>query len=281
MIIDFHTHIFPGDICLNREKYFKGEPAFKLLYDSPRSKLVQAEQLVAVMDQQNVDMSVVFGFPWKNADYVKKNNDYIIEAVAKFPDRLKGLACFDMDWDQAANETKRCIDAGLSGVGELAFYLSGIDENAIARLRPVMDICKKSGNLPVSIHTNEPVGHKYPGKTPVTLSQIYNLAAAFPENRIVLAHLGGGVFFYNLLKKDASEVLKNIWYDTAAVPFLYDPAIYKIIKDIGVMDKILFGTDHPLLKPARYYKDFQACGISEKDMKKILGDNAVALLDCI
>ena len=278
MIIDFHTHIFPKDICSNRENYFHGEPAFKLLYDSPKSKLVGAEELISVMDNQKVDMSVVFGFPWNNGKFAKKNNDYIIESIAEFPERLKGLACFDMGWEGAADETKRCIDAGLSGVGELAFYLSGIDREAVSSLKPVMDICRESGNLPVSIHTNEPVGHKYPGKTPVTMAQIYDLAAAFPENRIVLAHLGGGVLYYNLLKKEAKEVLKNIWYDTAAAPFLYDPAIYRTIKEIGIMDKILFGTDHPLLKPARYYKDFEASGISQEDKQTILGGNARVLL---
>lgn len=278
MIIDFHTHIFPEEICLNRENYFHGEPAFKLLYDSPKSKLVKVEELISVMDDQQVDMSVVFGFPWNSGKLAKLNNDYIIEAVSKFPDRLRGLACFDMNWQGAAHETERCINAGLSGVGELAFYLSGIDENAVALLKPVMEICRESGNLPISIHTNESVGHKYPGKTPVTMAQIYDLAIAFPENRIVLAHLGGGILFYNLLRKEAKTVLKNIWYDTAAAPFLYDPALYRAVKHIGVMDKILFGTDFPLLKPSRYYKDLNASGISEEDKKKILGGNAGNLL---
>lgn len=278
MIIDFHTHIFPEDICSNRENYFHGEPAFKLLYDSPKSRLMGAEDLIAAMDDQNVDMSVVFGFPWNKGELAKKNNDYVIEAVAKFPHRLRGFACFDMGWNGAADETRRCINSGLSGVGELAFYLSGIDEDAVLSLEPVMNICRESGNLPVSIHTNESVGHKYSGKTPVTMNQIYKLATAFPENRIVLAHLGGGILFYNLLRKEAKEVLKNIWYDTAAAPFLYDPAIYRAVKEIGVMDKILFGTDYPLLKPARYYQDLDASGISEKDKNNILGGNAMALL---
>ena len=86
MIIDFHTHIFPKDIRENREKYFPSEPAFKLLYESPKSKLVGAKAIVAAMDDQGVDRSVVFGFPWKNADTFKRQNDYIMDAVARFPD---------------------------------------------------------------------------------------------------------------------------------------------------------------------------------------------------
>ncbi len=278
MIIDFHTHIFPEGIRNAREDFFDNEPAFELLYDTPKSQLVGVEALIDTMDEQGVDFSAVFGFPWINADTARLNNDYILEAVARYPDRLKGFACFDMSWDGAPGEADRCIKAGLSGVGELAFYLSGIDEEALDRLEPVMEICLAAGNLPVMIHTNEPVGHMYPGKTPVTIEQIYGLAQRFPDNKIVLAHWGGGVLFYHLLKKDAKKVLKNIWYDTAASPFLYDANIYRAAAALGVIDKVLFGTDFPLLKPARYYKDFQASGMSLEERAMVSGKNAAALL---
>jgi len=62
------------------------------------------------------------------------------------------------------------------------------------------------------------------------LKQIYNLVKRFPENKIVLAHWGGGIFFFNLLKKDVKESLKNVYFDTAASPFLYDTQIYRYAK---------------------------------------------------
>ncbi|MFH1155045.1 MAG: amidohydrolase family protein [Pseudomonadota bacterium] len=278
MIIDVHTHIFPEDICSGREVFCNAEPAFKLLYESPRSKLVGVRDLIEKMDADGVDCSVVFGFPWKDGDLAKRNNDYILESVKQYPDRLKGFACFDLAWDGAPDETLRCLDAGLCGVGELAFYLSGIDGDALARLEPVMEICRLRGNLPVMIHTNEPVGHFYPGKTPVTLEQIYVLAERFPENRIILAHWGGGILFYNLLKKNAKSVLKNIWYDTAASPFLYDPMVYRAARAAGVLDKVLFGSDYPLLPPVRYFADIRESGLSPRDQQLILGDNARALI---
>ena len=183
-----------------------------------------------------------------------------------------------MSWDGAPEETERCINAGLSGVGELAFYLSGIDSEALKRLEPVMEICRNAGNLPVMIHTNEPVGHVYPGKTPITLEQIYALARHFPHNKVVLAHWGGGIFLYNLMKKEAEAVLKNIWYDTAASPFLFKPEIYRASIEAGIGDKILFGTDFPLLKPSRYYKDLETAGIGQDLKEKILGGNALSLM---
>lgn len=278
MIIDFHVHIFPAKISDEREKYFPSEPAFKLLYSTPKSKTVSAESLIKAMDESGVDISVVFGFPWCNEETFIMHNDYIIESVQKYPGRLVGFACFDPFSKNAPKEAERCLDAGLSGIGELAFYTSGIDEESLKRLAPVMEICRGKA-LPALIHTNEPVGRYYPGKTPNTLLEIYNLIKRFPENVIALAHWGGGIFFFNLLKKEAKENLKNVYFDTAASPYLYDPQIYRQAKEIIGADKILFGSDFPLLKPSRYFAELKEAGLSEEDIGKICGKNAAGILD--
>ena len=277
MIIDFHTHIFPDRVIENRESYFSKEPAFKILYESPNSKLVGAETLINIMDESRIDKSVIFGFPWENDEFFRMHNDYIIESVLKYPDRFIGFACFDPFNSKAGNETARCIEAGLKGAGELAFYKSGIDEESLLRLKPVMAVCREKG-LPVLIHTNEPIGHKYPGKTPNTIIQIYNLIKQFPDNKIVLAHWGGGIFLYNLLKKEVKENLKNVYFDTAASPFLFDPEIYRIAIALAGADRILFGSDFPLLKPERYFNEIKGTGLENEDIEKILGINAETLL---
>lgn len=277
MVIDFHTHIFPAKISGNREKYFQSEPAFKLLYDSPGSRLVGAEILIDAMDKSGVDKAVVFGFPWKNDEVFALNNDYIIESVRKYPDRLIGFACFDPFNAKAENEAERCLKDGLCGIGELAFYESGIDEETLRRLSPVMDICRAK-DVPVLIHTNEPVGHNYPGKTPNTLFQIYNLIKKFQDNKIVLAHWGGGIFFFNLLKKEVKEKMKNVYFDTAASPFLYDSRIYLKAKELAGIDKIFFGSDFPLLNPSRYFSELEISGLEKEDIKKICGLNAEKIL---
>jgi len=277
LIIDFHTHIFPARVRENRESFFSKEPAFKILYTSPKSKLVGAEKLINVMDENRVDKSVVFGFPWGNYEFFRMHNDYIIESVLKYPDRLIGFACFDPFNAESGNETARCSEAGLKGAGELAFYQSGIDEESLQRLKPVMAICSEK-DLPVLIHTNEPIGHNYPGKTPNTLIQIYKLIKQFPDNKIVLAHWGGGIFFFNLLKKEAKESMKNVYFDTAASPFLFDSDIYRYAKSLAGADKILFGSDFPLLKPERYFEEIKSAGFENEDIEKILGINAGILL---
>lgn len=277
MIIDFHTHLFPEPICSGRECCCQSEPAFDMIYRSPKSRLVSTPELLAAMDANGVDRSVVFGFPWQDPDRYRGHNDFILEAVQRHPDRLAGFGCFDPASRGAAQEAERCLEAGMAGIGELAFYRSGIDDECLAHLAPVMDVCRGHGR-PLLIHTNEPVGHDYPGKTPNTLAQIYRLVSRFPDNLIVLAHWGGGLFFFNLLRKEVKDRLKNVYFDTAASPFLYDPGIYRLAVELVGAEKILFGSDYPLIAPRRYFTEMDAAGLSGPERERICGANAARLL---
>jgi hypothetical protein len=277
MIIDFHTHIFPKAVKANRHHFFDGEPAFQLLYANKNSTIITADQLIQAMDKDGIDQSVVFGFPWKHSHYFKQNNDAVMEAVSKYPDRLLGLCCFDPFHADSVKETERCLNAGLSGIGELAFYESGFDTETLKQLTPIMEIARQK-NKCVMIHTNEPVGHEYPGKAPLSLKEIYHMIQHFSENIIILAHWGGGVFFYHLLKKDAKDVLKNVYVDTAASLYLYDLRIWSITCQIIGSEKILFGTDYPLIAANRYFKQINNADITEKDRENILGKNAAKLI---
>lgn len=277
MIIDFHTHLFPKAICSSRDNFFASEPAFGLLYRSPKSRLVDEVELLKAMDEYGVDKSVVFGFPWQSPELFKRHNDYVMEAMQRHPDRLIGFGCFDPGSEEAAKETERCLDGGLAGIGELAFYRSGIEKESLEQLAPIMGVCRERGR-PVLIHTNEPVGHDYPGKTPNTLAQVYRMVARFPANTIVLAHWGGGLFFFNLLRKEAKERLRNVYFDTAASPLLYDSGIYRVAIEVVGIDKILFGSDFPLVFPARYFAELETARIPDAQRRQICGGNAARLL---
>lgn len=277
MIIDFHTHIFPAIFRDKRDLFFDDEPAFKLLYSEKSSRMAGVDDLINAMDKDRVDMSVVFGFPWKSADNFRRNNDYIIEAVQKHPDRLIGFSCFDPLSPDGAEEAERCFREGLRGIGELAAYDSTMTDDIISKMGDVMNICLES-DAPILIHTNEPIGHQYPGKQDITLKQIFNLVKSYPANRIILAHWGGGVFFFTLLKKKVKEAFNNVWFDTAASPYLYSSGIYKAAVEIMGFDKILFGTDFPLLGAERYYREIDSSGLDSVVIDNILGKNAASLL---
>jgi predicted TIM-barrel fold metal-dependent hydrolase len=277
MILDFHTHIFPSFFRDRRSPFFPEEPAFEILYRSPESVLAGRARLIGHMDVEGVDKSVVFGFPWEKVDHFRRHNDYIIESVQRHPDRLIGFCCFSPLSPEAPRETERCLESGLSGVGELAFYHSGLSSRDIGALKDIMDICLRF-DVPVLVHTNEPVGHLYPGKTPMTLSMVYELVRTYPANRIILAHWGGGLFFYGLMKKEVREALRNTWFDTAASPYLYAPDIYRVSGETIGFEKVLFGSDYPLLRPGRYFREMEEANLSPRSIRKVCGENAAGLL---
>lgn len=277
MIIDFHTHIFPSFFRNKRDLFFSEEPAFELLYRSPESRLAGREELIENMDEEGVHKSVVFGFPWEKADHFRRHNDYIIESVQRYPDRLIGFCSFSLLSHQAPKEAERCLGSGLSGIGELAIYTSEFSSLDTTALGDIMALCSQY-DVPLLLHTNEPVGHTYPGKTAMTLKDLYGFLKQYPSNRIILAHWGGGLFFFALMKREVKEILKNVWFDTAASSYLYVPDVYRVAGDIIGFEKVIFGSDYPLLKPGRYFREMKSANLSSQSFKKITGENAASLL---
>ncbi len=278
VIIDIHTHIFPPEICQDRARYFPGEPAFDLLYrDREKSPLSTAEGLVAAMDREGIDLSVTFGFPWRQSESIRRSNDYVLEAMARYPDRLLGFACLNPELPGAVEEGERCLGAGMKGLGEIASYLDSSSGAWLESMKPVAQLAERR-QVPLLLHTNEPVGHVYPGKARLPFWDLYELIKSFPKGVFILAHWGGGMWWYELLKREVREVLRNTWFDTAASPFLYRPEIYQYAIRIMGVEKILYGSDYPLLALNRYLKELDQGGLNPEEREAILGGNSRKLL---
>jgi uncharacterized protein len=278
MRIDVHTHIFPPEVVQERSRFFAGEPDFRLLYDSPKAKLVSAETLLDAMDQNRVDCSVVFGFPWRDMGMAARHNDYVLEASAKYSPRLIPLGCVNPIAEGSSEEAERSLRSGARGLGELAVY-GGCDEReALERYRSLIDCARSYGGV-LLVHANEPVGHTYPGKTTFSLDFYYSLARLCTGVPLILAHWGGGLFFFELLKREVKEALAHVHYDTAASPFLYRPEIYPQAAKMLPEGKILFGSDYPLLSPERYFREMAEAGLSEPELQAISGGNAARLFN--
>ena len=136
MILDGHTHVFPEEVCRRREDYFADEPAFRLLYDSPKAKLVGPEEMVAAMEEAGVEAAVVMGFPWRREALWRRQHEVILEAMRRFPRTLIGFCAVHILEPGAAREVERCLAAGFRGVGELAWYETDLGEDLTAGARP-------------------------------------------------------------------------------------------------------------------------------------------------
>jgi hypothetical protein len=278
MQIDVHTHIFPPEIVRNRQRFYAGEPDFQMLYDSPRARIASVESLLAVMDDQGLDRAVVFGFPWQNNDLTRRHNDYVLESAAKYAPALIPLCCVNPVVKGSGTEAHRCFELGARGLGELAIYGNVDQAAALGCLKDLVACCRAHDGI-MLVHANEPVGHNYPGKAPMGLDFYYALAVLAADQPLVLAHWGGGLGFFQLLKKEAPQTLRNVYYDTAASPFLYKPAIYAHMTAIVGKESILFGSDYPLLSPGRYFQEMAEAGISSEEMRAIKGGNAARLFN--
>lgn len=277
MIIDSHTHIFPPDVYHNREEYCRKDPAFREIYGDGKARMIGAESLIAEMDEAGVDVAVVCGFPWQKHDLCVMGNGAILEAVERFSDRLVGFgSVYPGEPDKAVEEIGRCVAEGLRGVGELGFYTRGMTKQDVIGMEPICKAITKIG-IPLLFHVNETVGHSYPGKGDTDLREIYRFVSSFPDMTIILAHWGGGLIFYEMMPSVA-QVAQRVYYDTAASPFLYRRDIYRLAHEIVGPDRVVFGSDYPLIKPERYINEIRNAGLDLVPVDKILGENMKRLL---
>jgi predicted TIM-barrel fold metal-dependent hydrolase len=277
MIIDCHTHIFPQEVRRDREAFCKKDEGFASIYHDSRAKMAGVEDLIASMDASAVERSVVCGFPWNHPDLCSLQNQYLMESASRYPERLivfVSLLFSNPNWSE--RELDRAMKGGAQGVGEIAFYREEMTSQDIRSMRPVLAQMEKEG-IPLLLHTNETIGHPYPGKGKTPIERFYELILSFPHLPIILAHWGGGFPFYELMP-EVAKVMANVYYDTAASPFLYSKKIYAIAGEIVGIEKIFFGTDFPLISPRRYYKELEDSGLSKQDREKILGLNFSRLL---
>jgi len=274
VIIDFHTHIFAPEIIENKGRYLERDAWFASLYGGSKAKMAAAEDLIASMDEAGVDRSVALGFAWADQGLCAETNDYIIEATKRYPGHLIGFACVQPRASKAVYEVERCAAEGLRGIGELSPDGQGYaldDERVMA---PVVEAAIALG-LPVLVHASEPVGHIYPGKGTVTPDVIYRFVRGCPELPLICAHWGGGLPFYELMP-EVAEACANVYYDTAASPYLYRDEVFPLVAEV-VGHKILFGSDYPLIGQKRLLDRIRDAGLPRDVLAKLLGENAERL----
>jgi predicted TIM-barrel fold metal-dependent hydrolase len=277
VIIDFHTHMFPLWLRERRDEYIKLDPCFSLLYSQPEAKMATAEELLASMDEAGIDSSVVLNVGWVNHELCVKTNDYILDSVSRYPTRLVGFCAIQpRAGDAAIAELERCAKAGARGIGELRSDVQGFNLADKTTMKPLVDAALKH-NLIFLTHSSEPVGHEYSGKGGITPDILYSFITAFPNLKLVCAHWGGGLPFYALMP-EVAKALTNVFFDTAATVFLYKPEIFEQVNRIIGSDKILFGSDYPLVPQNRVLAQIRSSQLSEEDKARILGANAQKLL---
>jgi predicted TIM-barrel fold metal-dependent hydrolase len=277
MIIDFHAHVLPPRIKDDRRSYVEKDSAFAAIYSGEKVSVATTEDLIAAMDRDEVDVSLIVNYSWATHELCVETNDYILESINRYPERLYGFCainyCLD---DLSLKEIERCAAAGARGIGELrpdieTFGFTGPDSvKAFAALL-------REHELMVLTHASEPVGHQYPGKGKATPELLYSFIESLGDVTVICAHWGGGLPFYTLMP-EVKRALENVYFDTAVSPFLYTPGVYRQVSDLVGAGKILFGSDYPVMSAGRIIREIESSGLPQEDRELILAGNARDLL---
>ena len=105
-------------------------------------------------------------------------------------------------------------------------------------------------------------------------------ADAYPEVRLILAHLGngGGAAGDPTLQVRAIQAAQhdNVFVDTSSARSLMPGLVEWAVREVG-SERILFGTDTPLYSTAMQRARIDSAGISDADKRQILLDNATRM----
>jgi predicted TIM-barrel fold metal-dependent hydrolase len=274
VIVDSHVHILPPAMRDARDRLGELDPWFDLCHRGGRT-ILTADELLATMDATGIDRSICFGWPFADAAHCATVNDHLIEVQGAHADRLTCFATVNPAQPDVVDELRRCADGGLRGVGELNADAQGFDLEGVS-IDLAADACIDLG-IPMVLHCSEPVGHAYPGKGTATPGPVAGFALRHPDLQLVCAHLGGGLPFYAHMPEVAA-LCRRLWFDTAAGPYLYTPTAYRAVADLCGADRLLFGSDLPLLPARRYIDALAEADLTAAERALIMGGNAMRLL---
>ena len=292
MVIDSHIHRYPPEVIAYPKgwgRQVKEHHWLKLVTGEEGGNSIQdwadREKLLGDMDAAGVDRAVMLGWYWENQQTCELQNAWHLDWLREDGDRFIGFAAVQpLAGVRAFDGLRRAIDSGLLGIGEIHPAAQGFAMDHPTWIK-ILDWAQES-NIPVTMHATEPAGHGYPGKVSTPLEDFLWVARRFPELTIILAHWGGGLPFYEL-NPECRKTLKHVFYDTAASPLIYDGRIFRSVVDIIGAEKVIFGSDYPLMlyprevrEPGlgRFVAETRSSGLDDAQLECVLGGNMARVL---
>lgn len=270
--IDTHVHVKTGD---NRgpalEQQKAGAKAFKSKHRG------MAPDDVADYYRERDMHACIFDVDKTTAAGRSNSNDEVADIAKRHPDVFTGVASVD-PWlgARAVTEVTRAIeDLGLRGVKfqpvSQKFYVND------RRFFPLWDAISGLG-VPIIVHTGTTaIGQGTPGGSGLSLDParpvpyLDELAAHFPNLTIVAAH-PGWPWHEELLAVVRHK--GNVYMDLSGWAPKYFPKLTVQYAKSMISDKVLFGSDFPMLTPDRWMEEFDAFGFSDEVKARIFRENA-------
>jgi hypothetical protein len=198
------------------------------------------------------------------------SNDEVAGWVEKHPERFSGVASVDLGRPVAAvRELRRAVrELGFVAL-RVVPWLWGLPPND-RHYYPLYAECVELG---VPFCTQ--VGHTGPLRTSETgrpIPYLDDVALDFPELTIVAGHIG-----YPWTEEMVALARKypTVHIDTSAYTARrYPPELVRYLRADG-RHKVLFGSNHPMIPPARALADLPALDLDAETRNLFLAENAV------
>jgi hypothetical protein len=215
-----------------------------------------------------------------NLGRARITNEEIADAAAANPDIMIAFASIDPHKGKmGAREARRLIAE--HGVKGFKFHPTVQGFHPYDRMAwPIYEVIAEHG-LPAIFHSGHSgigSGMRAGGGLRLEYSNPMHLddvAIDFPDIQIVIAHPSWP------WQDEALSVClhkPNVWIDLSGwSPKYFPPQLVQYANTL-LKDRILFGSDYPLITPDRWIKDFREAGFRPEVQPLILKDNAVRLL---
>jgi uncharacterized protein len=275
-VLDAHCHIFSPEMIAQRQMLAVRDPWFGQLYRNPRNRMATAEDLVRSMERAQVDQAIISGFAFADPGLCHACNQYVLEVARRWPGKLLPFIVVQPRAKrEALRELVAGCEAGALGLGELLPDGQDYALDDWTILNPLFAVLREPLR-PIMCHLNEQLGHQYAGKGKQGPAAGYILGSHYPANTIILSHWGGGLPFYELMP-EVRQALVNVYYDTAASPFLYDDGVFNSVLS-WMPEKVLWGSDYPLLNQRRFRLRVEALSLNTENSERLFSLNARRVL---
>ena len=207
-------------------------------------------------------------------------NEEICEAAQKNSDMMIAFASIDPHKGKmGAREARRLVEE--HGVKGFKFHPTVQDFLPYDRMAwPIYEVINEY-KLPAVFHSGHSGigsgmrcggGLRLQNSNPMLLEDV---AIDFPDIQIVVAHPS-----WPWQDEALSLALHkpNVWIDLSGWSPKYFPAQLVQYANTLLKDRMLFGSDYPLITPERWMKDFDEAGFKDKVKPLILKENAKRLL---
>lgn len=221
---------------------------------------------LAMMDQARINKSLICA--WVAPRNVMISNDEVAGFVAQAPERLIGVGSVDISKPMTAvREVRRCVqELGFKAIRILPWLWEVPPTDR--RFYPIYTACC---DLKVPFCTQ--IGHTGPLMSSEVGRPIYldRVALDFPELVIVGGHIG-----YPWTEEAIAVATKheNVYIDTSAYTAKrYPLALVEFMRGHG-RSKVLFGTNYPMIMPAKALEGLDALSLDDTARELFLGGNA-------